>query len=466
MSTTLVTNGTILTAADRYEADLYIDRGVVSLIGHGLSLPADTIVDASGLLVMPGGIDVHTHLDMPYGGTATTDDFETGTIAAAHGGTTTVIDFATPAPGDDGLYPAFEAWMRRAEGKSVVDFGFHMVARELTDRVSRDMENLIRRDGVTSFKMFMAYPGRLMADDGAIFRALRKTREHGGLVCVHAENGWVIEALVRDALARGEIAPKHHALTRPPQGEGEATGRAIALADMAGAPVYIVHVSCAEAAEQIRRARDRGLAAFGETCPQYLCLSADEYDREGFEGAKVVMSPPLRARPHQEALWHGLRTNVLQVVATDHCPFGFRDPPQKQAGRDDFSKIPGGAPGIETRLLLLWEGVREGRIDAHRFVEVAAANPARIFGLWPRKGTIAVGSDADLVLWDPARAVTISAATHHMRVDYNPYEGRVVTGAPAVVISRGEVIVDHGVFKGRPGRGQFLRRGPCLPSPG
>jgi len=456
--TTLVKNGTIVTAGDRYDADIYIDKGRITLIGQGLNIPADTVVDASGKLVMPGGIDVHTHLDMPFGGTTSADDFESGTVAAAHGGTTTVVDFAIQNFGE-GLFPAFEGWMKRAEGKAVIDYAFHMIVRELTDQVSGDMDRLTKHEGVTSFKLFMAYPGVFQVDDATIFRALLKTRENGGLVCMHAENGGVIDTLVKEALRKGQTAPKYHALTRPTRAEGEATGRAIALAEMADVPIYIVHLSCSDALEKIKQARDMGLPAYAETCPQYLFLSYEDYERPGFEGAGYVMSPPLREKWNQVALWKGLAKNDLQVVSTDHCPFCMNEPPQKQLGKDDFSKIPNGAPGIETRLMLLWDGgVRTGRIDAHKFVEITSTNPARMFGLWPRKGTVAVGSDGDLVIWDPDKEVTLSARTLHMRVDYNPYEGRVIKGAPAVVLSRGDVIVDHGQFKGGKGRGQFVKR--------
>src|SRR6266702_5270924 len=438
MSTTLVRNGTVVTAADRYQADVYIDRGVITLIGQGLNLPADTVVDASGKLVMPGGIDVHTHLDMPFGGTNSADDFQTGTVAAAHGGTTTLIDFAIQNFGE-GLYPAYEGWMKRAEGRAVVDYAFHMIVRELTDQVSGEMDKMVRHEGVTSFKLFMAYPGVFMVDDATIFRALLKTRENGGLICMHAENGGVIDTLVKEALRKGQTAPKYHALTRPTRAEGEATGRAIALAEMAGVPIYIVHLSCSDALEKVKQARDMGLPAYAETCPQYLFLSYDDYEKPGFEGAKYVMSPPLREKWNQEALWKGLVKNDLQVVSTDHCPFCMNEPPQKQAGKDDFSKIPNGAPGIETRLMLVWDGgVRTGKIDMHRFVEIVSTSPAKMFGLWPKKGTIAVGSDGDMVLFDPEKETTLSAKTHHMKVDYNPYEGRVVKGGPAVVLSRGE----------------------------
>jgi dihydropyrimidinase len=457
MSTTLVKNGTVVTAGDRYDADIYIDKGQVTLIGQGLNLPADTVVDASGKLIMPGGIDVHTHLDMPFGGTTSADDFESGTIAAAHGGTTTVVDFAIQNFGE-GLFPAFEGWMKKAEGRAAIDYAFHMIVRELTSQVSVDMDKLTRHEGVTSFKLFMAYPGVFQVDDATIFRALLKTKENGGLVCMHAENGGVIDELVKEALRKGQTAPKYHALTRPTRAEGEATGRAIALAEMAGVPIYIVHLSCSDALEKVKQARDMGLPAYAETCPQYLFLSYEDYEKPGFEGAKYVMSPPLRDKWNQEALWKGLQKNDLQVVSTDHCPFCMNEPPQKQIGKDDFSKIPNGAPGIETRLMLLWEGVRAGKIDVHKFVEITSTNPARMFGLWPRKGTVAVGSDGDLVIWDPDKEVTLAAKTLHMRVDYNPYEGRVMKGAPAFVLSRGDVIVDHGEFKGRPGRGQFVKR--------
>jgi dihydropyrimidinase len=463
MASTLVRNGTIVTAADRYDADVYIDKGVITVIGRHLPLQADTVVDATGKLVLPGGIDVHTHLDMPFGGTTSADDFETGTIAAAHGGTTTLVDFAIQDFGQ-GLYPALDTWRGRAEGKAVIDYAFHIIVRELSEQVSIDMDQMARHDGVTSFKLFMAYPGVFMVDDATIFKALLKTRENGGLICMHAENGGVIDTLVQEALRQGHKAPKYHALTRPTRAEGEATGRAIALAEMAGVPIYIVHLSCADALEKVRQAREMGLPAYAETCPQYLFLSYDDYEREGFEGAKFVMSPPLREKWHQDVLWKGLRRNDLQVISTDHCPFCMNEPPQKQLGKDDFSRIPNGAPGIETRLALVWDGgVRTRRIDVHRFVELVSTNPAKMFGLWPQKGTVAVGSDGDLVVWDPDLQVTISAETHHMRVDYNPYEGRVVTGSPAAVVSRGEVIVDHGRFTGRRGRGQFVKRQPGGP---
>ena len=341
MPTTLVKNGTVVTAGDRYDADVLIEDGRITTIGQGLKTPADTVVDARGKLVMPGGIDVHTHLDMPFGGTTSADDFESGTVAAAHGGTTTIVDFAIQSYGE-GLYPAFEGWMKKAEGRSVIDYAFHMIVRELTDQVSIEMDRMVKNEGVTSFKLFMAYPGVFMVDDATIFKAMLKTRENGGLICMHAENGGVIDTLVKEALRKGQTAPKYHALTRPTRAEGEATGRAIALAEMAGVPLYIVHLSCADALEKVKQARDMGLPAYAETCPQYLFLSYEDYERPGFEGAKFVMSPPLREKWNQVALWKGLAGNDLQVVSTDHCPFCMNE---KKLGEGDFSKIPNGAPG-------------------------------------------------------------------------------------------------------------------------
>jgi len=462
MPSLLVRNGRIVTASESYDADLFVDAGRVALIGEGLSLPADTVLDASGCLVLPGGVDVHTHLDMPAGDITSADDFETGTRAAAFGGTTTIVDFATPEPGES-LFAALGKWRRKAEGRAVVDYGFHMALREVGGTTLAEMAQLTRDEGVTSFKLYLAYPGVLQVDDAAFFAALLGARACGALTLVHAENGGVIDVLVKRALARGETAPRQHALTRPPGTEAEAVARAIALAALADAPLYVVHLSCAAALAHVIAARDRGQAVAAETCPQYLFLSRDEYDRPGFEGAGYVMSPPLREAADQEALWRGLASGDLQVVATDHCPFTLAD---KARGRDDFSKIPNGAPGIETRMLLLWDGgVRAGRIDAQRFVELTAAAPARAFGLWPRKGTIAVGSDADLVIWDPERETRLAAATLHMRVDYNPYEGRVVRGGPAAVVSRGEVIVERGEWKGAAGRGRFLKRAHRSPQP-
>jgi len=454
---TLIQNGTIVTASDTYGGDVLIEDERVTTIGASLAVEADLTIDASGKLVLPGGVDVHTHLDMPFGGTTSADDFESGTIAAAHGGTTSIVDFAIQYKGER-LHDAWENWARRAEGKAAIDYGFHMIITDLTDQVEQEMDALVRQ-GITSFKLFMAYRGVLMLDDGSIFRALLRTGTNGGTICMHAENGDVIDVLVRRALAEGHTAPKFHALTRPARAEAEATHRAICLAEMAEVPIYIVHLSAAEALRQVTEARDRGLPVFAETCPQYLFLSYDNYEEPGFDGAKYVMSPPLRPRQGREELWRGLAFNDLQAISTDHCPFCMKE--QKELGRGDFSKIPNGAPGIETRMSLVYDGgVRTGRISLNRFVELTSTSPAKMFGLYPRKGTIAPGADADIVVFDPERQVTLSAKTLHMKVDYNPYEGRQVTGAPDTVLSRGRVIVDNGRFVGRAGCGSFIKRRP------
>ncbi len=451
----LIKNGTIINASDIYRGDVYVERDLVSAIGTNLSMSADVVIDATGRYVLPGGIDVHTHLDMPFGGTTSADDFESGTTAAAFGGTTSIVDFAIQYRGQT-LHHALETWMKKAEGKAVIDYGFHMIITELTDQVEEEMDAMVRQ-GVTSFKLFMAYPGVFMLDDGSIFRAMLRTGRNGGTICMHAENGGVIDVLVKKALAEGKTAPKYHALTRPARAEGEATHRAIALAEMADVPVYIVHLSAAEALEMVTEARDRGLPAYAETCPQYLFLSYDSYEEPGFDGAKYVMSPPLRPKETQDRLWRGLACNDLQAISTDHCPFCMKE--QKTLGRDDFSKIPNGAPGIETRMSLVYDGgVRQGRISLNRWVELTSTSPARLFGLFPRKGTIAPGSDADIVVFDPEKHMTLTAASLHMKVDYSPYEGRRVQGVSETVVSRGTVIIDNGRFVGRPGAGEFLKR--------
>ncbi len=453
---TIIVNGRVVTATDTYSSDVAISDGKIAAIGQSLPREnASRIIDAAGKYVLPGGIDVHTHLDMPFGGTTSADDFETGTRAAAFGGTTTLIDFAIQYKGQT-LRAAFDTWMRKASAKAVCDYAFHCIITELADAQLEEMNSLVR-EGVTSFKLFMAYPGVFMLDDGSIFKALRTTAKNGGLVCMHAENGSAIDVIVQQALAEGKKAPKYHALTRPTTAEAEATARAIALAEMAGAPVYIVHLSCNEALEKVREARDRGLPVYAETCPQYLYLSLENFDVPGFEGAKYVFTPPLREKWHQEKLWNGLKRDHLQVVSTDHCPFCFKE--QKELGRGDFTKIPNGGPGIEHRMSLIYSGgVVQGRFSVNRFVELVSTTPAKLFGLYPRKGTVAVGSDADLVIFDPARKHTISAKTHHMRVDYSMFEGIQVTGMPDVVLSRGSVIIEADKFLGRPGAGTFLKR--------
>jgi dihydropyrimidinase len=453
----LITHGTVVTATDMYRGDVFIEGETVTTIGTSLQMPADTVIDATGKYVLPGGIDCHTHLDMPFGGTTSADDFETGTIAAAYGGTTSIVDFAIQYRGQT-LHHAWETWMKKAEGKAAIDYGFHMIMTEVNDQIEQEMDALVSQ-GVTSFKLFMAYPGVFMLDDASIFRALLRTGKNGGTICMHAENGGVIDVLVQKALAEGKTAPKYHALTRPARAEAEATHRAIALAEMADVPIYIVHLSAAEALEMVTEARDRGLPAYAETCPQYLFLSDDNYEEPGFAGAKYVMSPPLRPKETQDRLWRGLAFNDLQAVSTDHCPFCMKE--QKEMGAGDFSKIPNGAPGIETRMSLVYDGgVRTGRISLNRFVELTSTSPAKIFGLFPRKGTIAPGSDADIVVFDPDRKTVLSAKTLHMNVDYNPYEGREVTGAADTVLSRGQVVIDRGRFVGRAGAGAVIRRHP------
>jgi len=453
---TIIRNGSVVTATDTYLADIAIADGKVAAIGKDLPTQNSShALDAAGKLVLPGGIDVHTHLDMPFGGTTSADDFETGTRAAAFGGTTTLIDFAIQYKGQP-LRQAFDTWMSKASNKAVCDYAFHCIVTDVSGGQLSEMNDLVH-EGVTSFKLFMAYPGVFMLDDGSIFKALQTTSKNGGMVCMHAENGSAIDVIVQQALAEGKRAPKYHALTRPTTAEAEATARAIALAEMAGAPIYIVHLSCNDALEKVREARDRGLPVYAETCPQYLYLSIENFDAPGFEGAKYVFTPPLREKWHQEKLWNGLKCDHLQVVSTDHCPFCFKE--QKEMGRDDFTKIPNGGPGVEHRMSLIYSGgVASGRFSANRFVELLSTAPAKLFGLYPRKGTIAVGGDADLVIFDPKRKHTISAKTHHMRVDYSMFEGIQVTGMTDVVLSRGKVVVDGDKFLGRAGQGEFLRR--------
>ena len=442
-----------MTASSEFDADVLIDGGAIVAIGG--TFAADREIDATGKYVIPGGVDAHTHMETPVGGTVTSDDFESGTIAAAFGGTTTIVDFATAERGQ-AIQEGLDATLAKARDKAAIDYGLHMILTEINPQVLAGMDALIH-EGVTSFKLFMAYKD-LRVDDESIFRAMRRTGENGGLVTMHAENGGVIDTLVQEAVATGKSAPKYHALTRPSRAEGEATGRAIALAEIAGVPVYIVHLSCREALDAVREARDRGLPAYAETCPQYLFLSSDDLDRPDFEGAKYVCSPPLREKVHQAHLWEGLARDHLQVVATDHCPFCFAD--QKTLGRDSFAKIPNGLPGVEDRMSLLYDGgVRSGSISMSRYVQLTATAPARIFGLYPRKGVIAIGSDADLVIFNPNARRTITANRQHMRTDYNPYEGREVYGVTETVLLRGRVIVEHGTFVGSAGQGQFLRRG-------
>ena len=456
MPTTLIRNGTVITANRTRTTDVLIEAGLIKEIRPAIpETSAATVIDAAGMYVLPGGIDVHTHLDMPFGGTTSSDDFETGTRAAAFGGTTSIVDFAIQARGTR-MRDALDTWWKKAAGRAVIDYGLHMIVTDLGACGLEDMDELVN-EGVASFKLFMAYPNVLMVDDATIFKALSQTAKNGALICMHAENGSVIDVIVARALAEGKTAPVYHALTRPPRAEAEAVHRAIALAEIAGAPVYIVHLSSEDALNQVREARDRGVPAFAETCPQYLLLSIEELERPNFEGAKYVFTPPLRPKEHLPKLWDGLEHDHLQVVSTDHCPFCFED--QKILGKDDFTKIPNGGPGIENRLQLIHHhGVNAGKLSLNRFVELTSTTPARLFGMYPKKGEIAPGSDADLVIWDPNALYTISSKTHHMRVDYSMFEGYQVKGNARTVLSRGEVIVDRGEFFGKPGRGEYLKR--------
>jgi len=453
----LIKGGRVVTAADDYVGDVYAEDGVVTLIGESLDVSADRVIDAAGKLVFPGAVDPHTHMEMAFGGTVTCDDFTSGTVSAAFGGTTTLVDFCMQVPG--ATFPeALAAYHEKIErAKPVIDVGFHIGITDL--REGGTLEDLAKLpdEGVTSYKLFMAYKGAVMVDDETLFRAMEVAASSGALVMVHAENGDAIHVLVQQALAEGKTDPVWHARTRPPITEGEATNRAIQLARVAGAPLYVVHVSCQESIEPIARARAADWPAFGETCTQYLFIDETALEQPGFEGAKYVYTPPPRPKENQEQLWHALSTGILSAVSTDHCPFNWDG--QKTLGKDDFSKIPNGGPGIENRLHMLYTfGVREGRISLRRFVELVSTNPARFFGLYPRKGTIAVGSDADLVVWDPDRRLTLSASTHHSNVDYNLFEGTEVTGAPEVVLCRGQVIVEGDELVASPGAGRFVKR--------
>jgi len=455
----LIKNGRIITAVDDYMGDVFIENETITHIGKSLDMEADEILNASGKYLFPGGLDPHTHLDMPFGGTVSADDFETGTRAAAHGGTTTLVDFAIQTKGHSTL-EALDTWHAKADGKTAIDYGFHMIVTDLEDNRVHEMK-MLADEGVTSYKLFMAYPGVLYVDDGTIYRAMRKAGENGTVVCMHAENGIVIDEIVKRALAEGKTEPKYHALTRPTRMEAEGVHRAISIAEVANVPVYIVHLSSSDALEQVMLARNRGVHAFAETCPQYLFLDHSYYEQEGFEGAKYVMTPALREKWNQEELWKGLRFGDLQSISTDHCPFCFKD--QKILGIDDFSKIPNGGPGVENRMSLVFNGgVNSGRISLNKFVELTSTAAAKTFGLFPKKGTIAVNSDADIVIFDPNRKETISinnSCTHHMRVDYNAYEGFEVTGFTETVLSRGKIIIKDCEYMGKKGDGQFLKRG-------
>jgi dihydropyrimidinase len=459
----LISGGTVVNSSGPFAADVLIDgeriEGVVeggSSVSASWRESAERVIDASGLYVLPGAIDAHTHMEMPFGGTHSVDTFETGTRAAAYGGTTTIIDFAIQSQGKS-LREGLDAWHAKAQGHCAIDYGFHMIVSDVTESSLKEMD-LVVDEGVTSFKLFMAYPGVFYSNDGQILQAMQQASGNGATIMMHAENGIAIDVLVAQALARGEGDPRFHGATRPALLEGEATHRAIQLARVTGAPLYLVHLSAAEALDEVVAARDRGQNVFAETCPQYLFLSEADLAREGFEGAKFVCSPPLRAEHHHADLWRGLRTDDLSVVSTDHCPFCFKE--QKELGVGDFSKIPNGIPGVEHRVDLIYQGVDQGELSLSRWVDVTSTTPARLFGLFPKKGVVAPGSDADVVLYDPAATQVLSAATHHMNVDYSTYEGMAIQGRVVTVLSRGAVVIDNGHYVGRSGWGQFLTRGP------
>ena len=463
MKRILIRGGEVTTAVDRWTGDILIENGKIAALGAALSADAE-IHEAAGLLVLPGGVDVHTHIDYDTGSARTADTFETATRAAAFGGTTTVVDFAFQPRNAPSVAAALDDWLGRA-ATACVDVGAHTILTFVTPATIAETRELVRHGGVTSVKLFMAYPDTLMVDDGSLWRVMRQVGEDGGLVCLHAENGPLIQALVEEALAAGHVAPRWHAATRPSLTEGEAVHRAVVISELSGAPIYLVHLSTLEGVEEVMRARDRNLPAYAETCPHYLFLDELAYDTDDFQaGAKVVFTPPLRGLEHQRALWRGLATGDLQVVSTDHCPFCVSETAvtpyhAKRAGACDFTRIPNGAPGIETRMPLLFDAaVAKRRMDLNRFVALTATNPAKLFGLFPRKGTIAVGSDADLVLFDPGATTTVRASEHHSRVDYSLFEGWALRGAIRKVFSGGELIVDGATWRGRPGAGRFLKR--------
>ncbi|MER8520661.1 dihydropyrimidinase [Mesorhizobium sp. M1076] len=452
---TIIKNGTVVTAGMESAADVGIEDGKIVAIAANLDPSlAKRVVDAKGCYVIPGGVDVHTHLDTPVFNSVTADDFRTGTIAAACGGTTSIVDFCQQEIGQS-LADALATWHEKAKGKACIDYGFHVIVVDLTDDVEAEMRKL-PANGVSSFKLFMAYKGMLGIDDGALVRALDVAKDAGALVMVHAENGDAADYLRKNALARGDVEPKFHAETRPPRVEAEATARAIALAEIVGTSIYIVHLTCEEALEELFDGRLRGVDALAETCTQYLYTTKEDLARPNFEGAKYVFTPPARSRKDQELLWRALAQGTLQTVSSDHSTWNWKG--QKDMGKDDFTKIPNGAPGIEERLMMVYQGVRQGRMSMTQFVDMVSTRPARTFGLFPRKGTIAIGSDADVVIWDPEAKFKMTSAELHHNVDYTPYEGADIQGAPRTVLLRGEEIVSDRQYVGQIGSGQFMKR--------
>src|SRR3954452_11015115 len=453
-----IKNGRIITATDDYIADVFIDGEKVQAIGKNLPQRAEQTIDASNRLVIPGAIDPHVHMELPFGGTVSSDDFRTGTTAAAFGGTTSIIDFAIQYHGKT-FAQTLDDWHAKADGKCAIDYGFHLAVTEYEQRHAPEFARVIDR-GVTTFKLFLAYPGVFMVDDQTMFRVMRSAGEAGGLTLVHAENGDAISLKIAELMAAGKVEPKYHAQSRPPVMQADGVARAVRVAEFAKAPVFIVHVSCAAAMMELVRSRDAGNPAFGETCTQYLFLDETEYDKPDFEGAKYVFTPPLVGRENIEPLWKGLRLGYLQEVSTDHCPFNFKG--QKELGRGDFTKIPNGGPGVEDRLAMVYQGaVVERGFSLNKWVELTSTASAKMFGMFPKKGTIAVGSDADIVIFDPNKERTLSAKTHHMNCDYSLFEGMKIKGYPETVLSRGKVIIENNEYKGKPGHGKFIQRGPC-----
>jgi dihydropyrimidinase len=454
---TLIKNGRIITAIDDYIADIFINGEKIETIGSKLAVKADKTIDATGKLVIPGAIDPHVHMELPFGGTVSSDNFESGTRAAAWGGTTTIIDFAIQYKGKT-FQQTLDDWDAKTEGKCAIDYGYHLAITEYEPRHKPEFKKVIDA-GVTTFKLFLAYPGVFMVDDQTMFRVMQSAGEAGGLTLVHAENGIAIQQLISDLLAQGKIEPKYHAQSRPPVMQADGVARAVKVAQVAKAPVFIVHVSCEAAMIELQRSRDAGNPAFGETCTQYLFLDETYYDKRNFEGAKYVFTPPLVGKENIEPLWKGLKLGYLQEVSTDHCPFNFKG--QKELGRESFTKIPNGGPGVEDRLSVVFDGAMKRGFSLNKWVDICSTASAKMFGMFPKKGTIAVGSDADIVIFDPNKERTISAKTHHMNCDYSLFEGMKIKGAPETVLSRGKTIIENNQYLGKPGDGKFLKRGAC-----
>lgn len=451
----LIKNGTVVTASDKYEADVYIEGEKVNALGKNLDLKANEVIDAKGCYVFPGGIDPHTHMELPFMGTYASDTFETGTLAGLHGGTTTIIDFAIQTQGKT-LWEAVKEWHKKADGNSVCDYAFHLGVTDLNIKTKPEIKEIFEKEGISSFKIFMAYKGALMVDDRQIISLMNEVKPLGGIVISHCENGDLIDELIQEAKQKGNLSPRYHYLTRPEIAESEASGRIIDMAHSGSHPLYIVHLTCEGALNRVREATKRNQKVNIETCIQYLLLDEGLYESPGFEGAKWVMSPPLRKKKDRDALWAGINQGLVHTVATDHCPFCMN---QKEMGKNDFSKIPNGMPGIENRMELLYsEGVLKERISLNKFVELTSTSAAKIFGMFPKKGTIQVGSDADIVIFDPKKTHKISVKTHHMNCDYSAFEGWEVTGKCRTIVLRGNIAIDNGKACIGKGFGRYIKR--------